>query len=143
MSSEICFRDKMISIKEAYAEIIVCFLLAITKDLTSDTWLDKVRIIWQENRTGRGLGMTSLELDRIITTDDERQRMASLLEKLDENIEKFGAAIPADIINSMKPPYTVFVRDVSVERVRRIVERIRALLEYSGIEHQVSARNDC
>ena len=93
MSADLFYRDDVVFTSDTYVDLISVVAKQLRSQST-DEWSRMVCESWESNiHGGRGVGMSSLDLDKLANSDEDRQKMVSLLTEVKESVRSAGERI--------------------------------------------------
>jgi len=106
------FNGKGVWTRDVYLEVWLGALVQEIDHLPSlSEWLTLVRQEWHLQAVGGFSGWMSPELDRLVTTDEEKRLLIALSEQAVTTLAAYGNVIPCDVLNALTIDETISSRE--------------------------------
>ncbi len=90
MPSQVTFHGKYVNISDGDATFILQMLLEALTKTKSDHWSGHVRSKWERRLSGCGFGLYELDLEKLVTNAQEKQRMLEVFDAAKKIIKAYG-----------------------------------------------------
>jgi hypothetical protein len=81
MSSQVCFHDKYVNISDDDVVLLLHMVMGSLGTDEADDWSRRARHTWERTIAGCGFGLYEMNLEKLVTNDQEKQRMLHLFER--------------------------------------------------------------
>jgi hypothetical protein len=99
----------------------------------SDDWNSRVRSRWERRLAGCGFGLYELDLEKLVTNVDEKQRMLQLFDRTRAAITALGPQLKKEWLNSMPHSASVYYGDQETSSFLEKLTEIERLLKATEV----------
>lgn len=90
--------------------------------------IEKMLQVWPYHLETAGVGCLDLQLDNILSTQDDVRTFLALLERIEQRFKNFGSVVPGSYLNGLLKSKVIFYGDRPTEDWVTVIDRIRDLL---------------
>jgi hypothetical protein len=111
MPSQITFHGKYVNISDGDVTFILHMLLESLARTKSDDWSTRARSRWERRLSGFGFGLYELELEKLVTNPQEKERMLQIIEGTRQIIAGYGPWLKKEWLNSLRHSAVIYTED--------------------------------
>jgi hypothetical protein len=128
MPSQVRFHNKYVNIRDNEVVLLLHTLLESVARLERDEWAGRVRAAWEARLTGCGFGCYDLDLDELVRTQKEKERMLELFAATRKGVSARGSVLKKEWLNSLDPREAIYSEDQPTTRFLSKLDEIAELL---------------
>jgi hypothetical protein len=129
MPSQVTFHGKYVNISDGDATFLLQMLLDSVPKTETDDWSWRVRAKWESELSGCGFGLYELDLERLVTNAEEKQRMLEIFRGTRNAINALGSCLKKEWLNSMPHSAAIYTQDQDTSSFLEKLDEIEDLLK--------------
>jgi hypothetical protein len=132
MPSSINYGRNYVRIRDSDFAVLLNVLLDGLSGIQNDEWTDRVTERWMSIRGNRGFGCYDLDLEELISTPQERQRMLVVFDDAKRSLAARGATLSKDWLNSLPGREAIYFEDQQTRQYIGKLDEITRLFDLAG-----------
>jgi hypothetical protein len=131
MPSQITFHGKYVNAGDGVVVFLLHMLLESVGRMETDDWTQRVRGKWESRLLrGCGFGCYEIDLEKLVTNAQEKQRMLQVFDGARKAIKAHGPYVKKEWLNNLKPRVTIYFEDEETSRFLEKLDQIEGLLAH-------------
>jgi hypothetical protein len=128
MPSQVNFHHRYVNAKDNELVLLLHALLESVAKLECDEWTRRVRAAWESRLSGCGFGCYDLDLDELVRTEMEKERMLGVFASASGLLNAWGPVLRKEWLNNLEPREAIYSQDQPITRFLSKLDEIEQLL---------------